>query len=141
MQIDLFGKPPDKPKKKGKGKYSHSKSNTLARQVKAYVNFHKGAVAYRLSYGMRVKTKTGRIATGEIISAIFKTGQDNGLPDVFAIVFGRFVAIEIKIGKDSMSDVQEEVKDSVIRAGGEFWEVKTITQFKKMFDDLYRSNQ
>lgn len=143
MQTDLFGKPPNKPSKnrRGKSRESHAKSNALARQIKAYVNFHKEAVAYRLSYGVRVNTESGRLSKGEVIKTIFATGQDTGLSDVVCVVRGMVIWIEVKIGNDKMSPSQKERKEEIERAGGLWWEVKTITEFKRKWDDLYRRNQ
>lgn len=129
MQLSLFkiSKRKGGPRKKP----DHNASKLLQAQVIRYVNKHHNAVAYRISYGVRV-SKNG---------ASFATGQTPGLPDVWAIVRGKALGIEIKIGKDRLSKVQQQRKQEFLQTGGLYWEVKDYTTFKSMFDDLYRCNE
>jgi hypothetical protein len=45
---------------------------------------------------------------------------DNGAPDIFACIFGRFVGIEIKIGSDRMRPAQIETATDIQNAKGYF---------------------
>ena len=59
-----------------------------------------------------------------------KTNSRRGSADIHAIINGRAVMIEVKVGKDRMSDKQKEYAESVQKAGGEYLIIHS-------FDDFY----
>ena len=59
-----------------------------------------------------------------------KTNSRRGSADIHAIIEGKAVMIEVKVGKDRMSDKQKEYAESVRRAGGEYLIIHS-------FDDFY----
>ncbi|MBO9619888.1 MAG: hypothetical protein J7539_12735 [Niabella sp.] len=56
-----------------------------------------------------------------------------GTADITAVLFGRHVAIEVKVGKDRMSDAQKAERDRVQRSGGIYITVKDMPQFCEWF--------
>ena len=58
------------------------------------------------------------------------SGSTKGLADLQAIIQGRFIAIEIKIGKDKQSYIQKKRENEITASGGNYIIVKNIEQFK-----------
>ena len=59
----------------------------------------------------------------------FKAGL-TGSSDILACIKGRFVGIECKTGKGSLSTPQRRFRDAVARAGGIFIEARSVDQVK-----------
>lgn len=59
-----------------------------------------------------------------------------GTADIHAIIKGHHVSIEVKVGKDKMSEHQHKEKARIEAAGGKYWIVKTpddfITEYLKL---------
>lgn len=58
------------------------------------------------------------------------SNMKKGLADIQAIIKGRFIAIEIKIGKDRLSVHQKARRDEIIASGGFFIVAKDFETFK-----------
>ena len=54
-----------------------------------------------------------------------------GCPDILCCVQGRFMAIEVKEGKDKLSPIQDEQIHRIKEAGGRAWVVTDFEEFKK----------
>lgn len=117
-----------------KGKKKRSSSNQLAADIIKYVKLCRGAAR-------RVNTQ------GQWDEALQKwrpSGMKRGYEDVDAcmlimvrgIKIGLKVAIEIKIGKDSLKDEQKERREEVLFSGGVYMVAKTFDQFKRDWDDI-----
>ena len=59
-----------------------------------------------------------------------------GTSDLKACIMGKFIAIEIKFGKDRQSDVQKNYEQAVTEAGGEYLIVRTLDDFVIWFDQF-----
>src|SRR5574343_1194734 len=59
-----------------------------------------------------------------------------GTSDIKAVINGRMVAIEIKIGNDRQSDAQKNYQEMVERAGGLYWVVRTFDEFYNYFKQI-----
>jgi hypothetical protein len=114
-QKNIFGKPSN-PKKTR----DNSASNLLTRQVISLINWKYGR-AYRIQKGV-LPTVGGRFRP---------VCMENGLADVWACIGGRMVWIEIKIGKDKLSQDQLKQKELLERAGGIFIEGRSFEQIEK----------
>lgn len=72
------------------------------------------------------------------------SGATKGVEDVTCTMpvfvqghkLGVTVAVEVKIGRDTMSEAQHKRKDNVERAGGYYIVAKTFDQFKQDVDTL-----
>ena len=103
-----------------KSNYSDKSTNELTKAIKRYLEL-KGC------YVQRVNT-TG-IYSQKLKKYIY-SGSTNGAADLTAVVGGKHISIEIKLGRDKLSEKQKEVKAQVEKAGGIYIVVKN-------FQDLY----
>lgn len=60
-----------------------------------------------------------------------------GYPDVTSIIGGHTVCIEVKIGRDKMSDVQMKVKQEIEQAGGLYFIAKSFNEFEAWYNEKY----
>lgn len=57
-----------------------------------------------------------------------------GTADIHAIVNGRHISIEVKVGRDSMSGDQHKTKHAIERCGGTYLIVKTFEDFYQWYN-------
>lgn len=67
-----------------------------------------------------------------------RSGSTLGTPDVIAIVSGRFVGIEIKVGKDRQSPDQKTVQEGIEAAGGFYLLATDFETFREDFEALIK---
>src|SRR3990167_8551310 len=60
----------------------------------------------------------------------FRTSAKKGVADILSCFKGRLIAVEIKIGKDRLSDEQEGFMRNVQHAGGRSFVASHFEQFK-----------
>jgi hypothetical protein len=70
----------------------------------------------------------------------YRSAPKVGVSDVMACWRGRMVAIEIKIGKDSLRPEQVGFMANVIHAGGAAFVAKTFPEFLKEWDHLTKTS-
>ncbi len=99
-------------------------ANGLTKCVVAYAKV-SGAFASRLN-------NTGIFRDGKYTRSTAR----RGLPDVLVTYKGQSLFIEIKVGKDRMSDHQRKVQEEQRQAGGSYVVIGTFEQFKTWFDAL-----
>lgn len=63
------------------------------------------------------------------IQRFTKSTVRKGIGDVMATIDGKMVMIEIKIGRDKLSQAQIKTKEDVEKSGGLYWVVKTFDDF------------
>jgi hypothetical protein len=51
-----------------------------------------------------------------------------GAPDIVAVIGGKYIGIECKIGKNKQSEHQKEFERKLKIAGGEYWLIYTIDE-------------
>ena len=59
-----------------------------------------------------------------------------GLPDVMATSEGKSLMVEVKIGRDKMSESQKKIRDEQNRSGGFYFVAHSFTDFKIWFDSI-----
>jgi Holliday junction resolvase len=59
-----------------------------------------------------------------------------GKPDIIACINGRFVAFELKVGKNNMQDDQKIHKLRIERSGGLHYSPYTLEEFIEIVEDL-----
>lgn len=59
-----------------------------------------------------------------------------GKPDLLVCIKGRFVAFELKVGKNDMQDDQRVHKIRIERSGGLHYSPYTLEEFIKIVEDL-----
>lgn len=100
-------------------------ANRITANIIRAINMQPGCVAYRVN-------NTG---IWDEAKKVFRTSNtDKGLPDIFAIIRGRFAGIEVKAGKDKLSDHQRQRQFEIERAGGLYFEARSTDAFLKWFD-------
>lgn len=59
-----------------------------------------------------------------------------GAPDVIVCYKGKFVAFELKVGKNDMQDDQKIHMNRIIKSGGLHFVPRTFKEFLKIMEDL-----
>jgi hypothetical protein len=126
-------------------KYSDKTANGLTKCIKDFLNL-SGHQAERISSMGRMIDKTqvvtdciGRRKTIGSMQYI-KGTSTNGTADISATIKGRSVKIEVKIGKDRMSQAQYKYKDDIIRAGGVYFVATDFDMFMDWYNDFMLKN-
>jgi hypothetical protein len=65
-----------------------------------------------------------------------KSTVRKGIGDVMAVIEGRTIMIEVKIGKDKLSEAQIKTKGDVEKSGGYYMVVKDFDQFMTEYKQL-----
>jgi hypothetical protein len=106
-----------------KATYIDSTANGLTKCIKDFLNF-SGHQAERISSMGRVIDKKKKLT--DIMGRTIEVGSSQYIPststagtaDISAIIKGRAVKIEVKIGKDKQSQAQKQYEADVTAAGG-----------------------
>lgn len=106
-----------------KARYSDKDANGLTKCIVDYLNL-SGHFATRLQ-----STGTYRADVGKFIPS----QQRAGLPDVFAVVEGRAVFVEVKAGADRLSAVQKETISDLEKAGASVYVSHSFAGFYAWF--------
>ena len=99
-----------------------SKSNELTQQIIRHI-FDNGGFSYR-------SNTTGIF---DPTRGIYRASAKKGVSDVIGVIRGRFIAVEVKIGKDRLSPEQEGFILSVNYAGGYACVVHDFEEFLENF--------
>ncbi len=59
-----------------------------------------------------------------------------GTADIHAVIGGKHVSIEVKVGKDRMSEAQRKVKADVERSGGVYFVARSFDEFVTFYNYL-----
>ena len=122
-------------------KFKDNSANALTQATIAYIKLI-GGQAERISTTGRMinntKTFTNVIGqTRQIGSAKYIPGTSTkGSADISATLKGRSVKIEVKFGKDRMSEHQREYQKAIESAGGVYLIAHTFEQIKNEIDNL-----
>lgn len=106
--------------------------------TRAIINFliWSGHDANRMTSAGRIAPGLERQASGTLLTVkkFIPSGTRKGTADIHAIINGRHVSIEIKIGRDKQSEAQLKEQARVTRAGGIYVVIKTIEEFFAWYD-------
>jgi len=108
-----------------KRKKKQSPTNELTDLVIKHIK-SMGGVAYRIN------------STGNYNNSLGKwimSGMKKGLPDIIGILHGRFIGIEIKIGRDKQSCDQKQRQTEIEQAGRIYLLAKNLEQLKEDIKD------
>lgn len=112
-----------------RSKYSDKSANDLTRCVVDYLTL-SGHFATRLQ-----STGTYR----DDLKKYVPSQQRAGMPDVFAVVEGRAVFVEVKTGNDRLSDTQKETINLLVQAGALVCVAHCFQAFYDWFINFNRS--
>lgn len=121
--------------------YDVRKANGLTQAVIAIVKAYGGQAERISSMGRMIDNRkevvdvVGFRRTVGSIGYIPGTGT-KGTADISATIKGRSVKIEIKVGRDTQSDVQKRYQSDVERAGGVYVIIRTLEQFFEWHDEF-----
>jgi hypothetical protein len=73
------------------------------------------------------------IGRTRIMKGTWLPGHNSGQGDLMLTIKGRVYWVEIKIGRDTQSEVQKDFENQVKRSGGVYVIVKTWEDFYKYF--------
>lgn len=95
-------------------------ANCITANIIRAVNMQPGCVAYRIN----------NVGVWDEAKQVHRRGNtEKGLPDVIASIRGRFVAIEVKAGKDRLSEDQKRRAFEIEKAGGVYFECRSTDSF------------
>jgi len=123
---DLRRHPSMKPEHMARRKLRDDTANGLTAAIVAYAKL-TGAFASRLNTTGIYDAKRKKYR---------HTTQRRGLPDVLITRNGMSLFIEVKAGRDRMSQWQEAVRDDQQQAGGIYFTARNFTDFKAWYDGL-----
>jgi len=123
--------------------YTDRTANGLTKCVIDFIRFTGGQAERINSIGRYVDKSqtytdvvghTRTIGTGQWLPS---TGQ-KGTADISAVIRGRAVKIEIKVGKDRQSEDQKKYQRTIESAGGVYLIVKSLEEFSFWYQALLR---
>lgn len=102
-------------------------ANGITRNIIRLLNMKPGCVAYRIN----------NVGVWDAAKGIHRSGNtEKGLPDIMAVINGRFAGIEVKAGRDKMSQEQCMRKFEIEKAGGLFFEARSTDDFIEWIDKI-----
>jgi hypothetical protein len=118
-------------------KFEDNTANGLTKAITSFINFHGGQAERINTMGIaRVKKRTD----GKVIGVTWtKSTSTKGSADISAIIRGRSVKIEVKVGNDIQSPAQKKYQDDIERAGGVYIIARDFDSFVKWFDEFVKS--
>lgn len=117
---------------------SDKTANGLTRCIILYLHLH-GHQAERISIEGRTidqrQTFTDSIGRTRTIGSVKRipTTMTRGSADISAIVFGRSVKIEVKVGRDRQSDDQRKYQAQVENAGGVYLIIRSLEELHQWY--------
>ncbi len=110
--------------------YKDTTSNGLTRCIVDFIT-HSGGTANRINTQGQVRKEKIQLAFGNYRENITYTPSSTrrGTADIHAIVNGRHVSIEIKIGRDILSLHQLKERERITRAGGIYYVARDMVTF------------
>ncbi|GAB3953296.1 hypothetical protein GCM10028805_36710 [Spirosoma harenae] len=110
-----------------KPKYEDRTANGLTRCILDFIKFSGGFATRIQSQGQYRPGVGGRKGT-------YTYGTTRkGTADVHAILNGLHLIIEVKVGKDRMSDAQRQTQADIQRAGGHYFVARSFQDFYDWF--------
>ncbi len=110
-------------------KFRDDSTNDLTTSIMAYLKLMN-------AFGARINTQGTYDAK---LKRYRYSGSTKGMPDISAIVKGRFVGTEVKYGKDTQSDRQKVVQKQIEDAGGLYFIAKDFESFYAWFKEKFNN--
>jgi hypothetical protein len=125
--------------------FSDKTANGLTKMVLAFLKYNN-YLGERISVtGRYIQGKPSKLNAGETPGIVreslpgkwIKPSMMPGSADLHAVVRGRFLAVEVKIGHDRQSPLQKEYQRQVERNGGIYLIAKSFAQFLTEFYKIF----
>lgn len=108
-------------------KYNDGNANGLTRCILDFIKLKGG-------YSVRVNTQ-GQMRGGKWT----KGTTTPGTPDISAIVNGKAISVEIKVGRDTLSEAQIKQAELIQAAGGLYYVARDFEGFYKWFGENFKN--
>jgi hypothetical protein len=108
-------------------KFDDKTANGLTKLVMAWLKVN-GHFAARINSGAIFDRRLGVYRAN--------SGATVGMADINAVVKGKSISIEVKIGKDKIRDSQLKVKSEIEAAGGIYIIVRSFDDFRQQFENI-----
>ena len=112
-----------------KSKHSDSTANGLTKAIISWLELN-GCWATRVSSAGRYIAQQGKF---------IPSTTKRGTADIHAVIGGRHVSIEVKVGKDRMSEDQHKVKAAIEKAGGVYFIATDFDKFMTFYKTISES--
>ncbi len=115
------------------GLKNKSRTNQLTRDCLILLQA-MGYMAWRQNnHASPIKDKTGKVVAFQKKSY----GTRNGVPDIIVLckVYGTFIGLEIKVGKDTLSKDQIEFRDDLLKTKAKYYVITCIDDLMALIDD------
>jgi hypothetical protein len=104
-------------------------ANRITANVLRVIKMQPGCTAYRVN----------NVGVWDAAKKVYRAGNtEKGLPDIFAIIRGRFAGIEVKAGRDKMSTEQQQRRFEIEKAGGLYFECRSTDEFLTWFKEIQK---
>ena len=108
--------------------YTDKTANGLTKMIIDWINYNGGQAE-------RINT-TGRYLVGQ--RKWIKGTGTKGSADISATIQGKSVKIEVKIGKDKMSEDQHRYQEAIEKAGGIYYIAKDFDSFYEWYNKNFK---
>lgn len=109
-----------------KSKFKDNTANGLTKAIIHWLTLN-GCWATRVSSAGRYLPKQKKF---------IPSTTKKGTADIHAVIAGRHVSIEVKLGRDKMSDIQRKVQTEIEKSGGIFFIAKDFDSFITFYKTL-----
>jgi Holliday junction resolvase len=109
-----------------RSRYKTATANGLTRAIIQWLTLN-GCYAVRVSSAGRYLPSSKKF---------IPSTTRRGTADIHAVIGGRHVSIEVKIGRDRMSEAQEKAKTEIERAGGLFLVARDFDSFIEWYNTI-----
>ena len=109
-----------------KSKFKDNTANNLTKAIISLITL-RGGFASRVSTQGQFDPRLKAWRPGSV---------KKGMPDIVAIYKGLNLSIEVKIGKDRMSENQLKIKSQIESAGGRYFVARDFESFCEWFNKL-----
>ena len=122
--------------------YKDTTANGLTKCIQDYINFN-GGLANRINTQGQPRKERIELAFGNYrdILRFTPSTTNKGTADLHCVVNGRHVSIEIKIGRDKLSEHQLKEQQRVICAGGLYFIARDMQSFVDWYKDNFQRVQ
>lgn len=115
--------------------YTDKTANGLTRCIVDFIRSHGGQAERINTTGMPI---VRQLPSGRTETTWRKGNTTKGSADISAIICGKSVKIEVKIGHDRQSEAQKRYQKSVEAAGGLYFIAKDFTTFKNWYYENFK---
>ena len=112
-----------------KGSFSDSNANELTKCIIYDIENVLEGLALRINNTGIYDPRTKRFR---------KSHTRKGIPDIIAVIDGKFLGIEVKYGSDRQSPEQKEIEKDIISAGGIYFVAKTYSGYVENISTYFR---